>query len=160
VVKQRTLIANNNKRFRHDLSCLVQLLDPRIEVVGEATTSFDVLVCTIELRPDVVLLDLGLRPGNGIELVTHIHRLSPLTAVVVIGNEPDSAYRQASIKAGAIDYVSVLELTTMLPAALELVNERANSHEKARTTTQAALIEDTQPLPPMQSGIADKPRPP
>jgi YesN/AraC family two-component response regulator len=137
----------------------VQLLDSNIEVVGEAATSFDVLVCSGELRPDLVLLDLSLQPGYALDLVTHIQRLSPVTVVVVISNEPDADYRQAAIEAGALDYVNVLELTTMLPAVLELINERTNSHETKQTTTEPVLLEDTQP-PLTQTGMANEPRPP
>jgi DNA-binding NarL/FixJ family response regulator len=158
VVKQRVLIASNHKRFRYELSRLVQVLDPGIEVVGEAATSFDALVCSGELRPDLVLLDLSLRPGNGLDLVTHIHRLSPVTAVVVISNQPDADYREAAIEAGALDYVNVLELTTMLPAALEAVNGRINSPEN-RQTTEPILLEVTPPLPPAP-GNAVRSRPP
>jgi two-component system response regulator NreC len=160
VVNQRVLIASNHKRFGSGLSRLVQLLDPRIEVVGEAATSFDVLVCSGELRPDLVLLDLSLRPGNALDLVTHIHRLSPITAVVVISNEPDADYRQAAIDAGALDYVNVLELPTMLPAALERVSGRASSREKKQPTPERVRLEDTSPLPVSPPGNANEPRPP
>ncbi len=159
VVKQRVLIASNHQRFRYELSRLVQVLDPGIDVVGEATTSFDVLVRSGELRPDLVLLDLSLRPGNGLDLVTHIHRLSPVTAVVVISNEPGADYREAAIEAGALDYVNVLELATVLPAALEVVSERINSPEKGQTSAPV-LLEVTPPLSPAPQGDAAEPRPP
>ena len=160
MVTQRMLIASKHKRFRQGLARLVQLLDPGIEAVGEAATSFDVLVCSGELRPDLVLLDLSLRPGNALDLVTHIHRLSPVTAVVVISNEPDADYRQAAVEAGALDYVNVLELSMKLPAVLEQISERIDSHEKRRTTTEPVLLEDTPPLPLTPPGNVDEPRPP
>lgn len=160
MVNQRVLIASKHQRFRYEISRLVQVVDASIDIVGEAATSFDVLVNSCELLPDLVLLDLSLRPGNGLDLVKHIHRVSPLTAVVMISIEPDADYREAAIEAGALDYVNVLDLTTMLPAALELVNGRINSTEKAHTVTGPSLTEFTQPLTTTQHGPAAEPRPP
>lgn len=150
VVKHQLLIASSHKRLRYDLSRLVQLLDPSVTVVGEAATSFDVLVRSVELRPDLVMLDLSLRPGNALDLVTHIHRLSPVTAVVVISIQPDAGYRQAAIEAGALDYVDMLELTTMLPATLD----RHAGHREQGQSRTPEQVEDTQPLPQPQSGTA------
>ena len=160
MIRQRVLIASKHQRFRHEISRLVQVVDPSIEIVGEAATSFDVLVSVGELRPDLVLLDLGLRPGNGLDLVKHIHRLSPATAVVMISNEPDADYQEAAIQAGALDYVNVLDLTTMLPAALALVNGHINSPETTRTTTRPALLDVTPPQSSTPQKIAAEPHPP
>jgi two-component system response regulator NreC len=160
VVKQRALIASNHKRFTRELSRLVQMLDPRNEVVGEAASSFDVLVCCGELRPDLVLLDLSLRPGNALDLVSHIQRMSPLSAVVVISNEPGSDYRDAAIEAGAIDYVNALELPTMLPAVLQRATGRTSLREARQPALELVRPEEETPLPMTQPDNAHEPRPP
>ena len=138
-MKVQTLIASSHNNFRRDLTRCLQLLDPRIAVVGEATTAFDALVSSNELRPDLALLDLSLWPGNGLDLVTYIHRLSPDTAVVVVSTESVADYRQAAIDVGALDYVDVLELTIMLPAILERVERFVSSREQWRSTSDEAL---------------------
>lgn len=140
-MKVQTLVASSHDKFRRDLTRCLQLLDPRIEVVGEASTAFDALVSSNELRPDLALLDLSLWPGNALDLVTHIRRFSPDTAVVVISTESAADYRQAAIDAGALDYVDVLELTTMLPATLERVDGFVRCREQWRSTLDEALAD-------------------
>jgi hypothetical protein len=78
----------------------------------------------------------------------------------MISNEPDADYREAATTAGALDYVNVLDLTTMLPAALALVNGRINSPEKTHTLTRPALLEVPPPPSPAPPEIAAEPRPP
>jgi DNA-binding NarL/FixJ family response regulator len=141
VVKVQTLVASSHNKFRRDLTRCLQLLDPRIEVVCEAATGFDALVSSNELRPELALLDLNLWPGKALDLVSHIHRLSPDTAVVVIGTESDADYRQAAIDAGALDYVDVLELTTMLPSTLEKVDRFIRRREQWRSTSDLAFVD-------------------
>lgn len=140
-MKVQTLVASSHKKFRRDLTRCLQLLDHRIEVIGEATTAFDALVSSIELRPDLALLDLSLWPGNALDLVTHIHRLSPDTAVVVISTELAADYRQAAIDAGALDYIDVLDLTAILPTVLERVDRFVSGREPGRTTSDRALVD-------------------
>lgn len=156
VVKQRIVIASNHKRFRLELSRLVQLLDPSVDVVGEGVTSFGTLVCSAELRPDLVLLDHSLRPGNALDLVAHIHRLSPDTQVMMISNEPDAGYRQAAIEVGALDYLDVLELTTTLPAALQLANRYAQSPGTSGEMPGPEPHPDTQSLPQLEPETNDE----
>lgn len=140
-MKVQTLVASSHNKFRRDLTRFLQLLDSRIEVVGDATTAFDALVTSNELRPDLALLDLSLWPGNALDLVKHIQRLSPATAVVVISTEPSADYRQAAIDAGALDYVDVLELTTTLPAIVERVDRFVNCREQWPSRSDMAFAD-------------------
>lgn len=119
VTKLRTLIASNDQTFRHLLAGYMQLLDPCIDLVGEATTTAETLLALGDQGQelDLVLLDLSLQPGNPLGLVARIRRMSS-TAVVVIGPQPAAEYREAAIAVGALDYVDVFELSTALPAAL------------------------------------------
>lgn len=117
MTKLRTLIASNDRTFRYLLAGYMQLLDPCIDLVGEATTTAETLVALREQELDLVLLDLSLQPGNPLGLVARIRRLSS-TAVVVIGPQPAAEYREAAIAVGALDYVDVFELGTALPEAL------------------------------------------
>lgn len=117
MTKLRTLIASNDRTFRYLLAGYMQLLDPCIDLVGEATTTAETLGALRDQEFDLVLLDLSLQPGNPLGLVARIRRLSS-TAVVVIGPQPAAEYREAAIAVGALDYVDVFELSTALPVAL------------------------------------------
>jgi len=149
-MRLRTLVASSHGDFRCNLARLVQLLDPCIEVVGEAATAGDVLAAVGDLRPDLTLLDLGLWPGNTLQLVPHIRRQSSTALVVVIGNQSDLDYREAALAAGALDYVDVLDLTTALPAALARVPQLIACRDRIRQTTSSVELDETRPSPVVQ----------
>lgn len=58
-----------------------------------------------ELRPDVLLVDLGLPSGSGIELIRHAHQHLPATDVMVVSVFGDDAHIMASLEAGATGYL-------------------------------------------------------
>lgn len=117
VTKLRTLIASDDRTFRDLLAGYVRLLDPCIDLVGEATTTAEALLAIRDQQLDLILLDLSLQPGNALGLVARMWCLSS-AAIVLIGYQPEAGYRDAAIAAGALDYVNVFELSTALPAAL------------------------------------------
>ncbi|HWN63836.1 MAG TPA: GAF domain-containing protein, partial [Streptosporangiaceae bacterium] len=60
----RVLIAAARPLLRAGIARLLSATDPGLEVVGEAATADQVLAACVDLRPDVVLADLGLPPGR------------------------------------------------------------------------------------------------
>lgn len=65
----------------------------------------DALLCADELRPDVILADLTLPDGRGLETVTTLQRAFPDTPLVIISAWEDEATSLRSVKAGAQDYL-------------------------------------------------------
>jgi signal transduction histidine kinase/DNA-binding NarL/FixJ family response regulator len=64
-LRLRVLIAAARPLLRAGIVRLLSWADPGIEVIGEAATAAEALQACRELRPDVVLADLGLPPGEG-----------------------------------------------------------------------------------------------
>lgn len=138
-MKLGAIVVSHHQRFRQDLAQLVELVDPCIEVIGEVSCARETLSQIEALRPDLVLLELGLCRVDTLELVECIHAQWPATAIVVVGNELAIDYRHLALAAGAIDYVDVLEIATQLPAALQLAEHPAGCGAVERANTPAQL---------------------
>ncbi len=132
-MKLKALVVSHHKRFRRDLSQLVELVDCCIDVVGEGATAREALGQIDLHAPDVVLVDLALRNVSGLELTERIHARWPGIAIVVIGNEPSNDYRMVALDAGAVEYVDVLEVSTQLPEALQRVHCDGNCSDDDST---------------------------
>lgn len=99
----RILIADDHPVFRYGLRALLAA-EPGLTVVGEATTCDEALALAEQLQPDVVLMDLNMPGGNGIEATRHIRQSSPCSAILIVTMfDDDSVF--AAMRAGARGYV-------------------------------------------------------
>jgi DNA-binding NarL/FixJ family response regulator len=78
---------------------------PDIEVVGEAHDRREALEKAGDLHPDVVLMDLNLPDGSGIDATRDILAVSPQTRILVITMSVDDDAVVAAMRAGARGYV-------------------------------------------------------
>jgi DNA-binding NarL/FixJ family response regulator len=72
-------------------------------VVGEASTESDALRGIRATQPALVVLDLHLAEGNGVEVLRHIKQDGLETVVVIMTNHAHDRYRQSCVELGA-DY--------------------------------------------------------
>ncbi|HXW33516.1 MAG TPA: response regulator transcription factor, partial [Acidimicrobiales bacterium] len=79
--------------------------DGSMAVVGEASDGISALSVVDETRPDVVLVDIRLPDGNGIDLARRIASGHPQTTVVILSAYDDDDYVQAAIGAGVSGYL-------------------------------------------------------
>jgi two-component system, NarL family, response regulator DevR len=85
-----------------------------VEVIGEARTAGDGIREAVRLLPRVVLLDLRLPDGSGIDACAAIRAQAPDTQVLILTSHDDQGARDAAAAAGAAGYV----LKELDPAAL------------------------------------------
>jgi DNA-binding NarL/FixJ family response regulator len=88
--------------------------EPSISVVSEAATLPDAVTGALSSRPDVILMDVRLTDGNGIEATREIQSRLPETRILMLTSYPDDEALFASIIAGASGYL----LKSVKPAAL------------------------------------------
>jgi two-component system response regulator NreC len=79
--------------------------EPGLEITGEAGTSQETLQLVELLRPDLVLMDIGLPDASGIETTALIKRRWPTVAVVALTIHEDEEYFFQMLQAGASGYV-------------------------------------------------------
>ena len=100
----KVLIVDAHTVLRHGLRLILQE-DQAITVIGEAAESAEALQKTQTLNPDVVLMDLCLPGGDGIETIRQIRSTMPQTQVLVLTVSDRSDTMLAACKAGAKGYL-------------------------------------------------------
>lgn len=100
----RLLIVDDSEVVRTGLRTLLGI-DPRLSVVGEAATVAGGIEAGARLKPDVVLLDIRLPDGSGIEVCRRILRDSPDTRVLILTSVLDNSVVDDAIRAGAHGYL-------------------------------------------------------
>lgn len=100
----RILIADDHQIFRDGLRALLASA-PETELVGEATTGAEAAALAAQLQPDVVLMDIQMPGGNGIEAAAQIVAMSPHIGVLMVTMFEDDPTVFAAIRAGARGYV-------------------------------------------------------
>ena len=109
------------------LEGLVARLDavPHFQVVGEAGDALQGLALAAELKPDLVLTDIGMREVNGIELIRRLMARAtpaePAPIVLVLSMYDDPEYARQALAAGARAYVLKDSPSTEIIAAINTV---------------------------------------
>ena len=98
------LIADDHTVLRHGLRRILEG-DPELQVVGEAGDGRAAVTLAEQLRPAVVLMDIGMPLLNGIEATREIVRIDARIAVLILSMHTDGGYLRRSIDAGARGYL-------------------------------------------------------
>jgi DNA-binding NarL/FixJ family response regulator len=102
--KLRLLLADDHPLFRKGLRGLLATV-PEVEVVGEAASGPEAVRLAAELRPDLVLMDLQMPEGGGLEAIRAIVAANPEARLLVITLFADDDSVFAALRAGARGYV-------------------------------------------------------
>lgn len=120
----RLLIVDDHPAFRAGLRLLLESLeDFAIEVVGEAEDGERALRATIELSPDVVVMDLQMPGLGGTETTRRVVAAAPHVRVLVLTMFEDEASVFAALRAGAHGYVLKSAGQEQLSRAIRAVSE-------------------------------------
>jgi len=115
----RVLLVDDHDLFRTGLRSLLE--EQGVDIVGEAPDGAKALRLTMELTPDVVVMDLNMPGMNGVEATRQVTTMSPLTRVVVLTISDHDADVLDAILAGACGYLmkdaSIEELMAGIRAA-------------------------------------------
>jgi DNA-binding NarL/FixJ family response regulator len=103
VTPVRILIADDHELVRQGMRAILER-EPGFVVCGEATTGRQALALAFELKPDIMILDLGLPEMNGLEVTRRVRSTLPVAVLIVTVHDADQVVQDA-IKAGASGYV-------------------------------------------------------
>jgi DNA-binding NarL/FixJ family response regulator len=87
-------------------------------VVGQASDGLEAVEKSAELRPDLILLDIGLPTLNGIDAAKRIWELSPEVKILFVSQESSIHVVQELLRMGAVGYVCKADLAAELSAAV------------------------------------------
>jgi DNA-binding NarL/FixJ family response regulator len=78
---------------------------PDVQVIGETSDGLEAVHRAEELKPDLILLDIGLPTLNGIEAARQIRQLCPESKIIFVSQESDADIVQEALSFGALGYV-------------------------------------------------------
>ena len=116
----RILIADDFKDWRRQVRLLLQVR-PEWHAVAEAADGSEAIQKAEELKPDLILLDIGLPKLNGLEVARRIRQLSPSSKIIFLSQNNDRDIVQAALSAGALGYVHKTEAQSELLSAVDVV---------------------------------------
>ena len=118
--RARLLVADDHPVVRAGLRMLLSA-QPDMEVVGEAVDGTSALALALELKPDVVIMDITMGDTNGINATREIRRRLPETKVLVLTMHDDEEYLRLMLEAGATGYLLKQAVDTELAVAIRAV---------------------------------------
>ncbi|MAT16410.1 MAG: DNA-binding response regulator [Planctomyces sp.] len=139
-VPARVLIVDDHPLVREALATRIAL-QPDMEVCGEAATEDEAITLISQTSPDLVLVDIALKSGHGIELVKHIKRRHPLTKTLVVSGFQESLYAERALRSGALGYLNKQESNEHVIDAMRTVlrGERFVSADVSRRLINQTL---------------------
>lgn len=136
--KIRILLVDDHTLFRQGMKTLISA-EPDMEVVGEASDGAEAITKASELRPDVVLMDIGMPGFSSFEATRQIKKNRPETKVLMLTMYDDEDYLVEGMEVGASGYVLK---DTPAPQCLAAIRDvcRGGSYLSPRMLSQ--LVDD------------------
>jgi two-component system response regulator DesR len=156
----RVFVANDHGILRGALSAVINMQSD-MEVVGEAATGLDAEIGIKETEPDVVLIDISIPNGGGLDAVAALKRLRSGTRTVVLTFQEELGYIRA---AGTFGYVVKRVMNTELLSVIRAVAQELTFADASSSPTgSAAYTQGTAGLtdrePPLRRTCARRARP-
>ena len=127
----RVLIVDDQEPFRRAAAAVVELTDPFV-VVGTVESGENCLAAVPGLRPDLVLLDVGLPGIDGLETARRLSALPRPPAVVLVSTHDEDEFGTAIRSTGAVAYI---KKSAFGPARLAAAWALGSSGSTARRST-------------------------
>lgn len=118
--RRRVLIVDDHPIVRHGLARMIEA-SPDLAVCGEVETVVDAKHAIRALEPDVVIVDLTLGQGDGLELVRDVRAQRSGLPMLVLSMHEESIYAERMLAAGARGYIMKEAASDQLLIALRRV---------------------------------------
>ena len=101
----KVLIVDDHKLFRQGLISLMHTREDVVEVVGEASTAREAIAMTERLQPHVVLMDIYMPDGDGLQATREIKQRFPHVAVVILTSSERDEHLFEAVRLEASGYL-------------------------------------------------------
>ncbi len=150
---RRVLIVDDHPIVRHGIRRMIEL-ETDLAVCGEAQTEKEARDAIRELHPDVVIVDISLGHGDGLELVRDVHAQQPHLPMLVLSMHDELIYAERLLAAGASGYIMkqaasdqlIIALRQVLDGETYLSESLASALRLARETGTSSLAAAADPL--------------
>jgi len=118
----RILLADDHKVVRQGTRALLSTV-PEWEIVGEADNGRDAVSLTSELKPDIVILDIGMPELNGLDATRQIKKKLPETEVLIFTGQETEELVHDVFDSGARSYIMKTDAADHLIDAIKALSE-------------------------------------
>ncbi|MBY0525897.1 MAG: response regulator transcription factor [Gemmataceae bacterium] len=101
----RILIVDDHPAVREGLAIRISR-HADMAVCGEAADVAEALQMVASARPDVAIIDIALKTGNGIDLIKRIKAHNPTVRMLVLSMYNETLYAERALRAGALGYIT------------------------------------------------------
>lgn len=116
----RIVVVDDYREWRKQLRSLLQVR-PEWKIISEVSNGQEAVQKANQVRPDLILLDIGLPGMNGIEAARQIRQLSPESKILFLSQESSADVVQQALQTGGFGYVVKAQAQTDLLPAVEAV---------------------------------------
>jgi DNA-binding NarL/FixJ family response regulator len=118
----RILIVDDHPKFIEGLCALLQK-EVWMEVCGKAVNGREAIQKTLELKPDLVLMDVTMPVMNGLEAARRLASVSPETPILILTMYENKEVIQAAKEIGVRGYISKSDISERLVNAIHEIGE-------------------------------------
>jgi DNA-binding NarL/FixJ family response regulator len=112
----RVLVVDDFEPWRQQV-CSIFRTQPELSVVAEVADGLEAVQKAQELKPDLILLDIGLPNLNGLEVANRIRQVAPGAKIIFLTQNSDRDMVRAALSTGAQGYVLKIDAgSELLPA--------------------------------------------
>ena len=133
----RVLVVDDHDLVRRGI-CSVLATEPTLTICGEAIDGQDAVKKAIELRPDIVVMDISMPRLNGLEATREIKRLIPNIEILIVSQHDSQEMIRQAFSAGARAYVVKSSISTDLVKAIRKASNRESFVETAEPVGTAS----------------------
>lgn len=135
------LLVDDHALIRAGVRALVSDI-PGYQVIGEAADGEQLLEMTLDLKPDIILLDISMKESNGLDALERLHRALPDSKVLILSMHTDPQMIMRALEGGAHGYLLKDATATEIEQALDALrnDERYLSPAIAHTVINQALV--------------------
>ena len=152
----RVLIVDDHPLFRRGLVQLLRTI-PAFVLVGEAASGAEGLVLARELRPDLILLDLNMRDGDGLDMLRGLRTARSEARVVMVTVSDSGEDVVAALRGGAEGYLlKEMEPEAMLEALQAVAAGRVVIPPQLNHLLAAALRGESRPQSAGAAGLTEQ----
>ena len=151
---KRVFIVDDDDAIRSAYATMINST-PKFKVVGDFDNCEDAIKSIKKLKPDIVMMDIGLPQMSGIEGTRVISKMDPRIEVIIVSVHDEGQSVFEALKAGATGYISKSANYTELISALEEIEKGGApmSSKIARLVVQDFHLSHTNPLTKRESYI-------
>ena len=118
--RTRVFIVDDHPIVRQGLTQMMNQ-EADLMVCGEAEDAQNALQAVVDLHPDLVLVDLSLKEGSGLDLIRTLRTRQTMLPILVVSMHDETLYVERALRAGARGYIMKHEATDIMMNAIRRV---------------------------------------